>query len=56
MPRYYLEKFKSVFSKQKVTMGCSIKMEDFEDFQLQSLFAKVGIKIMSELNKPMYPE
>ena len=43
MPGNNLEKFNSDFSDQKVIMGRSIKMEDFEHFQLQSLFDKVGI-------------
>ena len=43
------------FSSRKVIMGRSIKMEDFEYFQLQSLFDKAGIKIMGELNEPIYP-
>ena len=36
-------------------MGRSIKMEDFWYFQLQSLFDNAGIKIMGELNEPIYP-
>ena len=51
-----LEKFNLDFFQRKVIMGRSIKMEDFEHFQLQSLFEKAGIKIMGELNEPIYPE
>ena len=50
-----LEKFNSDFSDRKVIMGRPIKMEDFEHFQLQTLFDKADIKIMGELNEPIYP-